>query len=343
MDKKLKLGIIGTGFWADFQISAWKELNDVEIVAVCDKDVEKAKQAAKRHGIPCFYTDASKLFSEEPLDCVDIISSIDSHYSLVLAAAAKGINVICQKPMTDDFFCCKTMVETCQKAGVKFFVHENFRWQTPMRVCKNLVNEGAIGKPFRAKLTFCSGFPVFVNQPALKELDRFIIMDLGVHLLDVVRYLFGEIHIIYCQTQKINQGIKGEDVANILLTAKSGLVCFIEISYASHLERESFPETLLLIEGDEGSVRLDLNHSVVVAKKDRSVSIRQAHPPVFAWADPAYALVHSSIVDCNRSILLDLLGKKPAENTGADNLKTMELVFLAYESAATNKALETAL
>ena len=343
MDKKLKLAVIGTGFWADFQISAWKELKEVEIVAVCDKDPEKAMQAAKRHSIPRFYTDADKLFLEESLDCVDIISSIDSHYALVLKAAAEGVNTICQKPMTDDFARCRTMVDACRQAGVKFFVHENFRWQTPIRACKKLVTDGAIGKPFRAKLTFCSGFPVFDNQPALKELDRFIIMDLGVHLLDVCRYLFGEIDRVYCQTQKINQSIKGEDVANIVMTAKNGLVCFTEISYASHLERESFPQTLLLIEGDAGSVRLDLDHHIVVTSKNKGVSTLKADPPAFDWADPAYALVHSSIVECNRSILQDLLDRQPAENTGADNLKTMELVFLSYESAEKNEVLKTML
>jgi predicted dehydrogenase len=343
MQTPLTFAVLGTGFWADFQINAWKELPGVQLVAVCDLNAQKAEQAAARHQIPRFYSDVDELFRQESLDFVDIISSIDSHQLLVQKAAAAGVHVICQKPMTDDFANCQAMVQTCQEAGVKFFVHENFRWQTPIRACKELMEQGHIGKVFRARLTFCSGFPVFDNQPALKELDRFIIMDLGVHLLDVARFLFGEMSRVYCQTQKINPSIQGEDVANILLTTEDGVVCFTEISYASHLEQETFPQSLLLIEGDTGSIRLDLNHHLVLTKKDSGTSTQQADPPTYAWADPDYALVHSSIVDCNRNILLDLQGKQAAENTGSDNLKTMELVFLSYKSARENQALETSL
>ncbi|WP_373523662.1 Gfo/Idh/MocA family protein [Aquiflexum sp.] len=343
MEKILKLGIIGTGFWADFQINAWKELEGVEIVALCDQNMEKAQAAAKKHSIIRVYTDIDKLLDEESLDCIDIISSIDSHKKLVLKTAAAGVNVICQKPMTDNFVDCQAMVDACKKAGVKFFIHENFRWQTPIRACKELIKQNTIGKPFRSKLTFCSGFPVFDNQPALKDLDRFIIMDLGVHLLDTARFLFGDVARLYCQTQKINESIKGEDIANILLTTKDGLVCFTEISYASHLEKESFPQTLMLIEGDTGSIRLDLDHQIVVTRKNAETTKKTYDPPRYDWADPAYALVHSSIVDCNKNILQDLMGEKPAETTGTDNLKTMELVFLSYESALTNQSIATSL
>jgi len=343
MDNKLKLAVIGTGFWADFQINAWKEFKEVEIIAVCDNDEDRAQKAAKKHGISNFYTDIDKLIAVESIDFVDIISSVGSHYELVMKSAAAGLNTICQKPMSGNLEECKEMVETCRNKGVKFFIHENFRWQGPIRACKELLQQGAIGKPFRAKVSFCSGFPVFDNQPSLKELERFIIMDLGVHLLDVTRFLFGEMKRVYCQTQKINKGIKGEDVANIMLTADNGLVCFVEISYASNLEKETFPETLLLIEGDTGSIRVDLNHFITLTQKDKGTTKKKVDFPIYNWSDPAYALVHSSIVDCNKSILLDLMNKKPAENTGQDNLKTMELVFLSYNSAETNKVLETSI
>jgi predicted dehydrogenase len=245
--------------------------------------------------------------------------------------------------MAEDFDTCKEMVAACKKAGVSFFIHENFRWQTPVRTCKQLIDEGKIGKPFKARLTFCSGFPVFDNQPALAELDRFIISDLGVHILDMSRFLFGDAAAIYCQTQKINPSIKGEDVANMLLTMKNGVNCFIEVSYASKLEQETFPQTLMLIEGTEGSIRLDYNHTITLTRSGQGSKKIQADPPQYSWADPDYALIHSSVVDCNRNIFGALTGKHSGETTADDNLKTMELVFLAYESAEKNQALSTSL
>jgi D-apiose dehydrogenase len=339
MGKKLKYAVIGTGFWADYQIQAWKEFETVSLVAVCDTDVEKAKNAASRHGISQYYQDASELFEKEELDFVDIISSIPSHAPLVLMAAKAGVHVICQKPMAEDWETCRQMVKVCADAGIKFFIHENFRFQTPIRACKTILQEGKIGSPFKARITFCSGFPVFENQPALAELDRFIIMDLGVHILDMARYLFGEAETIYCRTQKINPEIKGEDVADILMAMQNGVSCFIEISYASVLEEETFPQTLILIEGDAGSIRLDKDFKITLTQKGNDSQITKADPPQYSWADPEYALIHSSIVACNRNILADLLGEAKAETTGRDNLKTIELVFLSYKSDLQNKPL----
>jgi len=63
------------------------------------------------------------------------------------------------------------MVATCRQAGVPFIIHENWRWQTPIRHVKALLDRATIGQPFRARIQFSSGFPVFDNQPFLKELE----------------------------------------------------------------------------------------------------------------------------------------------------------------------------
>lgn len=69
----------------------------------------------------------------------------------------------------------------------------------------------------------------------------------------------------------------------------------------------------------------------------RGTTAQQATLPHYVWADLAYALVHSSIVDCSRNLLLDLQGKGGAGTTGADNFETVRLVYAAYESAEKNE------
>ena len=113
-----------------------------------------------------------------------------------------------------------------------------------------------IGKPFRAHIDFSSSFPVFENQPFLRELDKFILSDMGVHILDVVRFLFGEAEWLICRIQRVNPTIRGEDVATVLLQMKSGMTVTCTLSYASRLERERFPEAFVLIEGEQGSAEL---------------------------------------------------------------------------------------
>jgi hypothetical protein len=112
---------------------------------------------------------------------------------------------------------------------------------------------------------------------------------------------------------------------------QTGLHCFAEMSYASILEKESFPQTLVLIEGDQGSLHLSHDFELkVTSRSGTTTSIIK--PTLYSWLDPAYAVVHSSIVDCNKDILEGLNGGN-AETTGDDNLKTVQLVWACYESA----------
>jgi predicted dehydrogenase len=69
----------------------------------------------------------------------------------------------------------------------------------------------------------------------------------------------------------------------------------------------------------------------------QGTTLTEGKPMMYPWVDPAYAVVHSSIVDCNRDILNDLQGKAKAETTGKDNYETVRLVYAAYESAKKNQ------
>ena len=328
----LKGAIIGTGFWANYQVAAWKELEGVTIVAAYNRTIAKAQTIAGKFGIPSVYDDVEKMLVIEQPDFVDIITDVDTHQAFTLMAAEKGIDVICQKPMAPSLEAASKMVSICKDAGVKFFVHENFRWQAPIRALKKALDSGIIGNPFKARVSFCSAFPVFKNQPFLATLEHFILTDIGSHVLDICRYLFGEAKSLYCLTNSVNPTIKGEDVANVLMEMQTGLQCFAEMSYASILEKESFPQTLVLIEGEQGSLHLSHDFELKVTSRSGTTGTI-IKPTLYSWLDPAYAVVHSSIVDCNRDILEGLKDGN-AETTGDDNLKTVQCVWACYESAA---------
>jgi len=334
---KLRCAVIGTGFWANYQIAAWLEIPGVQIVALYNRTKNKAEAVNEKFGLNAtVYDDYEVLLKNETIDFVDIITDVDSHEMFTTMAAEKGIDVVCQKSMAATFKQANNMVVICKNAGVKFFVHENFRWQAPIRKLKNALDAGVIGKPFKARVSFCSAFPVFDNQPFLATLDRFILMDIGSHVLDICRFLFGEANSLYCLSQRVNPAIKGEDVANVLMEMNNGMHCYAEMSYASILEKEAFPQTLVLIEGEKGSLQLTNDFELKIITRDGVIGKEIINPTMYDWLDPAYAVVHSSIVDCNADILNGLKGGF-CETTGADNLKTVDLVWKSYESATTAK------
>ncbi|UOE51032.1 Gfo/Idh/MocA family oxidoreductase [Mucilaginibacter sp. SMC90] len=337
--KKFKFAVIGTGFWANYQIPAWLELDNVELVAVYNRTQAKAEALAQKYGIPSVYDSVEQLLEQEELDFVDIITDVDTHAIFTTLAASKGVAVICQKPMAPALDTAGKMVKVCEAAGVPLFIHENWRWQTPLRKLKSLLNEGIIGKVFKARVTFCSAFPVFDNQPFLADLEQFILTDIGSHILDTCRFLFGEVSTLYCQTASINPLIKGEDVANVMMSMQNGITCYAEMSYASVLEHESFPQTYVLVEGAAGSIQLTSNYEIRITTRNGTSSIT-ADPPVYSWADPDYLLIHSSIVDCNREILASLTDGTVSENAGASNFETVKLVHASYASAKENKLID---
>ncbi|MBX3278858.1 MAG: Gfo/Idh/MocA family oxidoreductase [Acidobacteria bacterium] len=330
---KLRFAMVGTGFWARFQLAGWLELPGVECVALCNRYRGKAEDLAGEFGVPAVYDDPQEMLECERLDFLDIVADASAHSALTHLAASHRLPVISQKPMATALAEAVQMVQVCRQAGVPFFVHENWRWQTPVRQLKSELLCGAIGAPFRARMHFCSSFPVFANQPFLKELEQFILTDIGSHILDTARFLFGEADTLYCRTHRIHTDIKGEDVATVMMTMGDGITVVCEMSYASRLEHERFPETYIYIEGEKGSIELGPDYWIRVTTQS-GVCAKRHPPPRYRWVDPAYELVQASIVPCNADLLAALRGEKQAETTGEDNLKTVELIFASYESAA---------
>jgi D-apiose dehydrogenase len=202
--KDLNFAIFGAGFWSQFQLAAWQELKGASCVAIYNRTLEKAERLAKRFSVPAAYDDPAKLLEREELDFVDIITDVNTHSQFVKMAAKRGLAVISQKPMASFLREAQHMVETCRRREVPFFVHENWRWQHPMRELKRALSRGDVGAPFRARIDMISGFPVFRNQPFLAGLEQFIVTDLGTHTLDLARFLFGEAASLLCETRTVH-------------------------------------------------------------------------------------------------------------------------------------------
>jgi len=333
--KPLRFAIFGAGFWARYQLSAWREIPGVECVAIYNRTRARAETLAREFGVAAVYDDAEQLVRDLRPDFVDNITEIGGHKPLSLLCARHRVPCICQKPMAASLQDAEEIVAAFRAANTPFFVHENWRWQAPMLALRQRLAEGTIGEPFRARVTMISGFDCWANQPALADLEQFILTDLGTHLLDTARACFGEASSLCCQTHRtLAPKVKGENVATILLRmGRARMSVVIEMAYAKTLlERESFPQTFAFVEGPLGSIELGPGYEVRVTTA-RGTEVTRHPPARYAWADPAYDLPQASIVPCHANLLAALRGERSAETTGEDNLKTMRLVFGAYDSA----------
>lgn len=328
----LRGALIGCGFFAQNQMHGWAGCEGARITAICDRDPQRLEETGERFGIARRHADAERMLAEGGFDFVDIATTVPSHRPLVEAAARAGLHVICQKPFAETLEDARAMVEAVEAAGRTLMIHENFRWQSPIRAAIGAVRGGAIGTPFFGRISFRSGYDVFSGQPYLATDPRFIIQDLGIHILDIARAILGDVTHLAASTARINPAIRGEDVATMLLDHAGGATSVVDCSYATRRSPETFPETLLEIEGDAGTLRLDAGYRLTV-QSGGAEEVRDVSPPLLPWAARPWHNIQESVqiiqqhfVDCIRQ------GRQP-ETSGRDNLRTLALVEAAYASA----------
>jgi len=323
--------LIGCGFFAQNQLHGWQGV--AEIVALCDRDPARLAETAARFGITRTYRDAAEMFADGGFDFVDIATTVASHRPLVEMAAQAGVHIICQKPFAETMEDARAMVAAADRAGVTLMVHENFRWQSPIRAAIEAVRGGAIGTPFFARVSFRSGYDVFSGQPYLATDRRFIIQDLGIHILDIARALHGDATRITATTRRVNPAIRGEDVATMLLAHQGGATSVVDCSYATRRAPETFPETLLEIDGERGTLRLEAGYRLILPEGARDVS-----PPLLPWAAKPWHNIQESVLLIQRHFVDCIKAGTAPETSGADNLRTLALVEGAYLSAAEQRS-----
>ena len=330
--------LIGCGFFSRNHLQAWRQLPGVEIVALCDADPSRLATAAAEFGVARSYRHAQELFANEQLDFVDIATTVASHRTLVEMGAAARVPCICQKPFAPSLVDAQAMVLACERAGVLLMVHENFRWQTPFQAVHRLVEEGAIGTPFWGRFSFRSAFDVYRAQPYLAEGKRFIVEDLGIHILDIARHLLGDVATLSASLQRVNPRIAGEDVATMLLRHHGGATSVVDCSYASARAEELFPQTLLELDGNAGSIRVDAGYRLTLHQAGQGSRVIEVEPPLQAWAERPWFNIQDSVLNIQAHWLQCLQDGREPQTSGRDNLKTLALVEAAYASAANGQA-----
>jgi len=333
-----RIGVVGCGFYARNHLESWRALapEGARLVAVCDVDGARAEAAGRDFGVPHF-ADMAAMADAVPLDLVDIVTRHDTHRPLAEAAIARGLAVIVQKPFATTWDDCVAIVAAAERAGTWLAVHENFRFQAPLRALRAVVASGEIGRPTWARLVFRTGFDVYAAQPYFLDEERLVIADVGVHLLDLARCLLGEVEEVACMTQSVRPGLRGEDAATILTRHAGGARGIVELSFAARPDPDPFPETLIEIEGTSGAAALHpgCRMSVRTPKGARSVDVSA---PLLPWtAHPWHVSQEGAYAACRHHLGAWLRGV-PADTSGADNLRTVALVEAAYRSAASRRA-----
>jgi predicted dehydrogenase len=190
--REYRIGAIGAGFiMADVQLAAYR-LADFTVVAIASRTVDKARAVAARWNIPRVHETPLGLIQDSQVEILDIAFPPDQQPALIRAALAqphiKGI--LAQKPLAMDLAESRRLVAEAAAAGKILSVNQNMRFDQSMRALKQLLDGNVLGKPVIASIEM-RAIPHW--QPFLQSYDRLTLLNMSIHHLDVLRFLFGEV------------------------------------------------------------------------------------------------------------------------------------------------------
>ncbi len=227
--KKIRWGIIGCGNVTEKKSGpAFQKAQNSELIAVMRRNAELAKDYAKRHNVPKWYSDAESLINDPDVDAVYIATPPSSHKKYTIAVAGAGKPVYVEKPMALNYLECQEMIKACEKANIPLFVALYRRALPRFLKVKQLLDSGAIGdiravnmalyQPASAK--DLKGENNWRVDPAIAGCGYFC--DLAPHMIDLLIYFLGP--VISARGQLSNQAklYRAEDMVSAIFAFENG-------------------------------------------------------------------------------------------------------------------------
>jgi predicted dehydrogenase len=322
----MRVGMVGAGWVTQYHLPAWKRVDGADIVAICDPDERALHARADAFGIEGRYASLDEMLASEKLDALDIATPRQFHAANVRAGCARGLPILCQKPLGVDLDEAERIVADVNDA-VPLMVHENWRFRPYYRTLRAWLDEGVLGDLVAARLDFhSSGMimqtdgqrPALVRQPFFRKEARLLVMEVLIHHLDSLRYLLGEFDMHLARLGRSNDEIIGEDSATLSLTRRDdGLPLAVSGNLAVHGAAPA-PSDQLWIWGARGTIHLDGTVLRLLGPEPREV---QFDP------EQSYQAAYDGAIAHFVAGLVDGAG---FETAATDNLNTLALVEAAY-------------
>lgn len=322
-----RIGLVGAGWVAQHHLAAWRrQAPRARVVAIADPSVDAAQARASDFDIERVYPSAEAMLEAGGVDALDVAAPREAHAALVRLAAAHGLPVLCQKPLAPTYAEAAALSEDVA-SRVRLMVHENWRFRPYYREIARWLGEGRIGRVLQAQMTLLTSGLVpdaagrlhaIERQPFLASLSRALVMEVAIHHIDTLRFLFGELTLKHARLGRTCPVMVGEDRAFASFETAAGAPVVLLANLAVHGEP---PELIdrLRIHGERGSISLD--GGKLVCEGERPACM--AFDPNACYLD-AYAGAIGHFVDA-------LAAETGFETGPDDNLRTLRLVEDIYE------------
>ena len=330
--------MIGAGYFSQFHADAWARMApDVAIAGVCDLKPEAASMLAAQVGARVVSPDELDGFlTANSIDFVDLATPPPTHRALCNRIAQTGAAILCQKPLGTDYADAQAIV--AEMVGVRFMVHENWRWQPWHRKARAMLDDGTLGQLHSITFTcrMGDGWPhdaYLARQPYFRTYPRLFMYETGVHFLDLFRFLGGEITNITAHLARRNPEIAGEDAAIVLCRFASGASALLDASRYNEPEHDDPRYTFgtMRIDGAKGHLRLDADGALHLKLLGEPIRRVDFAPSREGFAGDSVRATLRHFTACLRT-------GAPFETSGEEYLRTLRLVEAAYLAQETGQS-----
>ena len=338
MQRRLRVAVAGAGYFGCFQHDGWARLPEAGLVAICDRDIARARAAAALVGAPACFDDAVTMLDAIAPDLLDIALPPAAHLHLIAAAAARGIATLCQKPFCGGLADARRAAAIAAQTGVPVIVHDNFRFEPWHQEAHRLIHDGTLGQlhglAFRLRPGDGRGERAYLErQPYFRQMPRFLIHETAIHLIDVFRFLAGEVQAVYADLRRLNPVIAGEDAGIVVFEFDGGARGLFDgnrlLDHAAADRRLTMGE--LLVEGEAATLRLDGDGRLFL----RAVGDNTERELSYAWERRGFA--GDSVLRLQRHVAAHLRDGAPVQNDAVSYLANLRVEEAIYESARTQR------
>jgi len=353
MAKKVRIGIIGCGTIGSVHAKSYKQVENAEIVAMCDLIPERVKAKAEEFGVAKTYTDYKKLLADPKIDAVSICTPNDMHAPIAIDALKAGKHVMLEKPMTLNQKWAQKILDARDKSGKLLQMGMVWRQKAEAQVVKQEIDAGNLGEIYqiRIRLIRRRGIPGLGGWFTTKARSGGGgLIDIAVHMLDLVMWAsnhwdptrvsakvyskFGapikDYHYIsmWAGPPQMKGTFDVDDYAAGFVRFGKKCTLSFEVAWACNAEDEGYVEFL----GDKGGIRCGENSGVTNCKTE--VNGRIADVAIHYDNTPnGFVLELQKFVNA-------VLGKGEIPATGEQGLVAMKLLDAIYKSSELDKEVE---
>lgn len=282
-DRTVRVGVVGAGFGARVHIPAFRSIDGVDVVALCDTDALRLSAVVEEHQLPLAFSDYGQMLESGAIDAVALAAPPDIHHTMAVAAIEAGLHILCEKPMAVSAAEARDLEQMVRDSSICHGVAFHRRYEPARQRMKELIEQGFVGQLHSISvIVYQSALRPNLPDPgswtAYQERGGGVLSTVASHYVDQLRWWFGDIHAASGLTHIAVQApaasgfgdaseINADDNTAFVLRFASGAIGSVSISFSAAADVGEE----VIISGSDGMLALQDIDRIVGARRGDSV------------------------------------------------------------------------